>query len=175
MNNFHKEPKVKIKEAVTKLSRRLLCSSAGTEHGAKYRSSPLQGLEPACNLGLSRNTCGRRIKNKPQANRKRQSLVGRKKGNGSCNSSKDFSQCSTKLRWKMKVLYYWSFKIISVDSLQLLRAVRMLISPIFASSFFKRSSSGFMETGHMAQHFDKQVPCCLQWESTSRETFGRAR
>lgn len=43
---------------------------------------------------------------------------------------------------------------------------------LFVLPCFQRESSVLTEMGHMAQHFDKQVLCCLQWESTSGTTFG---
>lgn len=58
---------------------------------------------------------------------KKQGVVGRDRGNGSCNPYKDFGQYSTKPQWKMKALHQSSFKIISGDSLQLLDAVPTLI------------------------------------------------
>lgn len=99
--------------------------------------------EPTCNLGLKWNIFfggGETNPNHMQiAKWKRQGVVGRERGNGSCNLYKDFGQRSTKPQWKMTALYQWSFKRISVDSLQLVDAVPMLISPLsFHLTFLKK-------------------------------------
>lgn len=110
MNCFHKESKTEINRAVKKLSQTAVAKLHGKVDKAGLCHT--KGCETASSLCLRWNILEGEKNSKTHENRKmkREGVVGRERGNGTCNLYKDFGQCSTKPQQRMKALYRQCFK-----------------------------------------------------------------
>lgn len=89
------------------------------------------------------------------------------------NMPKDFSQFSKNHRrkWRCCVTHLPKLFQHILLSFWLLLLCWSHLS-LFVLPCFQKESSVLTEMGHTAQHFEKQMLCCLQWESISGAIFG---